>query len=360
MKAGLITFHRADNYGAVLQASALLKYISKNICKCELIDYIPNNVGVPNNSFLRRTLRFGKNTFMFFSKHNQMVKKSRFEKFRRENYVLSKNTYYGDEMIQNNPPEYDILISGSDQILNLTLSKNSISYYLAFGNNVKKVSYASSFGRNDISKEEEQAICKYLTKFDAISVREKSAIDLLRKYIDKDIKNVMDPVFLMDKEEWFKVADEKNLPKQKYIFVYAMENTEVLRKTVDDISQKYKLPVIKVNGGCIMEGISGKEDKKCGPEQFLAYIKNAEFVITNSFHGMAFSHIFEKNFYAIAHTRRNSRIEDLMNLSGNKSNIISSMDDVDVAKVIDGKTAFLSLREFIIYSKKYLKDSIMD
>lgn len=356
MKAGLITFHRADNYGAVLQASALLKYINKNICKCELIDYVPNNFGFPDNGFLRRTLRLGKNTFKYFTKHSRMVRKNRFEKFRQKNYILSRNTYHGDEMIHKNPPEYDILISGSDQILNLTLSKNSISYYLAFGKNVKKVSYASSFGRNDISKEEEQAICKYLPDFDALSVREKSAIDLLKKYIDKDVENVTDPVFLMNKDEWNEIADEKRDPKRKFIFVYAMENTEVVRSTVDVVSKKYNMPVIKVSGGCDMDGIFGNEDKKCGPEQFLSYIKNAEIIITNSFHGMAFSHIFEKDFYAIAHTRRNSRIKDLLEISGNDCNIISSVED-DMTKVINGKKAFQKMQEIIETSKKYLKES---
>ena len=273
--------------------------------------------------------------------------------------VLSENTYYGDVMIQKNPPKYDVLISGSDQILNLTLSKNSVSYYLTFAENATKISYASSFGRNDISKEEEDAIKNYLVEFDALAVREKSAIELIKKYIDKDAVNVVDPVFLMDKEEWFKLADEKATPKQKYIFVYAMENTDVVKSVVDVVSKKYNLPIITVNGGCNMDGIVGKEDKKCGPQQFLSYIKNAEFVITNSFHGMAFSHIFEKNFYAIAHTRRNSRIEDLMDISGNKCNIISSVDDDNVLKITDGQGAFTKMKEIIDLSKQYLNDSIV-
>ncbi len=359
MKAGLITFHQADNYGAVLQASALLKYINNNICNCELIDYLPNTMGVPDNRFIRRLLRFGKKTCLYFLEHNKAVKRNRFEKFRKKNYILSKNRYYGDEMIQKNPPEYDVLISGSDQIFNLTLSKNSVSYYLSFSDKVRKISYGSSFGRCDISKTEEQAICKYLSTFDALSVREKSAICLLKKYIDVHATNVTDPVFLINKDEWGKMADEKAVPSQKYIFVYAMENTEGLRNTVDAIFKKYNLPIIKVSGGCTLDGINGMEDEKCGPRQFLAYIKNAEVVITNSFHGMAFSHIFEKKFFAIAHTKRNSRIEDLLLLSKNEVNIISCSENaVDMSKLIDGARAYSAMQNIIELSKEYLSENI--
>lgn len=360
MKAGLITFHQADNYGAVLQASALLKYINKNICACEIIDYLPNTMGVPDNRFIRRILRFGKRVCLYILQHKKTVKKNRFEKFRKKNYILSKNRYYGDEMIQKNPPEYDVLISGSDQILNLTLSKNSVSYYLSFADNTRKISYGSSFGRCDISETEEQAICKYLSTFNALSVREKSATGLLKKYIDAHATNVVDPVFLIDKDEWKKMADEKAIPPQKYIFVYAMENTEILRNTIDTVFKKYNLPIIKISGGCNLDGISGTEDEKCGPEQFLAYIKNAEVVITNSFHGMAFSHIFEKKFFAIAHTRRNSRIEDLLHISKNDLNIISFLEHTgDMLKLIDGGKAYSALQNIIEVSKEYLSKNII-
>ena len=358
MKAGLITFHRADNYGAVLQASALLKYINKNICSCELIDYLPNNTGIPSNSGVMKVLRYCKRSCMYFTEHKKSVKKIRFERFRKKNYILSQNTYYGDDMIEKNPPEYDVLISGSDQILNLTLSGDSVSYYLAFAQNTKKVSYASSFGRQDISEEENQAIKEYLVDFAALSVRERSAIDLLKEHIDKDVKNVVDPVFLMDKEEWAGITDKKCMTEQKYIFVYAMENTEVVRNLVREVSEKYRLPVIKLSGGCNMDGIIGTEDKMCGPERFLAYIKNAEIVITNSFHGISFSHIFEKKFYAIAHTKRNTRIEDLMSISGNRNKIITDVEKDNVSKFIDGAEAFQKLQENIEKSKRYLKENI--
>ncbi len=360
MRAGLITFHRADNYGAVLQASALLKYININICECELIDYLPNNISIPDNSILRKLLRFVKKTVVNLMSRNMMVKKKKFEEFRHENYILSRNLYYGDEMIYKNPPKYDVLISGSDQILNLTLSSNSISYYLAFDNKTKKISYGSSFGRNDISEFEELAICNYLAKFDSLSVREKSAIDLLENRLNMKVENVVDPVFLISKEEWETVADEKHIPNKKYIFVYAMENTDVIRNVVESASKKYKLPIVKVSGGCNMDGILGIEEKQCGPKQFLAYIKNAEYIITNSFHGLSFSHIFGKKFFSIAHTKRNSRIEDLLEISGNADKLIYTFENDILSKQIFGDEAFGKMHEIIEKSKEYLKRSILE
>ena len=132
MKIGILTFHRTNNVGAVLQAFALQKYINDNLSSCNIIDFYPNNNIPKEYSWIKRLLRHLKRivTYIFTSKKRKRVEK--FEKFRKEYYKLSKESYYGDNGIKGKLKDYDILISGSDQILNITLTGSSKAFYLDF------------------------------------------------------------------------------------------------------------------------------------------------------------------------------------------------------------------------------------
>lgn len=348
LKIGIVTFHRANNLGANLQAFALNKYICENIGDCEIIDYIPNNQ-VDNRSFIRKSLSKIKKIVLFFQYINDM----KFEKFRKRYYKLSNESYYGDSDIFFKGVQYDVLISGSDQILNTTLSGDSKSFYLAFCEGKKKISYASSFGRENISNIEKNYIEEYLSKFNALSVREKSAADILKKQIDAESKLVLDPVFLMEKKDWRKYKAGINVPK-KYIFVYAMEVSSQLEQIVEITRKKLDIAVLVVYGGKGNK-IKAKEIKNCGPSEFISYIENAELIITNSFHGTAFSVIFEKNFICVSHSTRNTRLENILNLCNFSERMIApnSIFDIENA-LINGGEALKKLSQYIQGSKEYL------
>ncbi len=352
VKIGILTFHRVKNLGANLQAFALNAYVNREIGDCEIIDFYPNNVGKPHANPVRRAMSSVKS--LVRSCINK--KEHKFSSFQRKNYKLSPKKYYGDKDIMSFPPKYDILISGSDQILNTTLTGTSKSFYLAFDNTAKKISYASSFGRTDISEDEYKLIEAELPKFSAISVREKSAGDIISKRIGIDCKTVLDPVFLLSKEEWSEKTVKANLP-EKYIFVYAMEITEALQSAVGKAREQTGLPVYTVYGCVKQMGIDGTVIENSGPCDFITYIKNASLVITNSFHGTAFSIIFEKDFVCVAHSTRNARLENIMSLIGEGGKLISGEADIN-GKTVDGSAAARKILPYIDESRQYLADNL--
>ena len=344
----MITFHRANNLGANLQAFALNKYINNNIGECEIIDFIPNDQ-VDKRPLPIKLLSFAKRvTFATLNKREK-----RFNKFKKANYKLSSKTFKGDNEMLSATLKYDVLISGSDQILNTTLSGNSNSFYLAFDKKAKKISYASSFGRNEITQEEKQNIAAFLPEFSDLSAREQSGVDIIKQYANKDATLVLDPVFLMSGNEWQKIKTTTQTP-QKYIFVYAMEPTEQLKKAIKHAKNRLGLEVLVVYGGG-SRGIEGTEIFDCGPGEFLSYIDGAELVITNSFHGTAFSVLFEKDFVCVAHSSRNARLENILSLTQNEGKLVLANEDYDFdQKLISGKSSLEQLTPYIEISKEYL------
>lgn len=355
---GIITFHNVDNLGAALQASALQEYIS-NFTDCELIDYYPNN-NIPPQRFthLRRIAHIGK--IILTSKHwkADITRERRFKKYRSEYMKISDRCYYGDKDIYSNPPQYDILISGSDQIFNTTLTGDSEAYYLGFEQNAKKISYASSFGRMEITDKEKRLIASELDKFFSVSVREESGEKIVAEYSHHIPQLVVDPVFLLDRLEWEKRCSECSMGK--YIFVYSMENSSVLEAVVNELKGICGLPVYVVRGGGTAGRITGEEIYSCGPSELLGFIKNAEYVVTNSFHGTAFSYIFGKRLLCIAHSTRNTRLENLLTLSNayskqyKTSGKIASVED----NIIDGEKAYSYMAQIISESKLYLEKAL--
>lgn len=357
-KIGILTFHRANNLGAVLQASALLKYIQDNIGNCEIIDYYPNNAIPVKYTGLKRLLRYCKRLVLYPFTATNRKRELSFKKYRKKYYSLSDKQYMGDTGIADVHFGYDVIISGSDQILNTTLTGNSKAYYLDFFNG-KKISYASSFGRKDISQEEIELIRSELPKFSALSVREQSGADIIKREIGIEPQLVLDPVFLLSKDEWRKRCNEKLKLPEKYIFVYSMEVSPILENAVSSIKKETGFPVIVVRGGGQPGLIDGVEDSTCGPEKFLRYIRDAQLVITNSFHGSAFSLIFEKKFLCVAHSTRNARLENMLHLINQDEKMICVQFESYNSKVIYGDKSISNLERYIDLSKNYLTQNII-
>lgn len=355
-RIGLITFHRAKNLGAALQTYALYTYLNDKICSTEIIDYYPNNAIPIYNAFTKRALQIAKKIIGGKEQKSRYQRYAKFDTFINE-CKRSKKVYYGDQAIEADPPSYDLIISGSDQILNTTLTGNSRAYYLSFAQEMPKMSYASSFGRSNISDIEDEYIKKYLPDFQAVSVREESGKEIVDQRINCFSEVVVDPVFLLSREKWDILAPLLN--KDRYIFVYAMENTTWLIKTIEQVSENYKLPIKIVLGGDFRLSIDGEVDSSCGPREFLSYIKNAELIVTNSFHGTAFSIIFEKKFICVAHSEKNTRLEHLCKLIGEKKQVLEGEQLTKIDNyIISGCDAYSRLKEVIIKSKKYLIQNV--
>lgn len=317
MKAGIITFHDANNYGAVLQAYALNKKIGE-YCSSEIINY-------HNEKFHKSHSTSGiKNKIINLIYRNAIKKKNKeFSEFRK-NKLLIKGDIIRDEQLSQLNDIFDVFISGSDQVWNLKCSGNNDSYFLNFVNDTKKKnSYSASFGTRE-PKLDEMHI-KYIKEFNHISVRERSGKDYLSE-ININAVKTCDPVFLLDKGEWDKLAGDNS---DRYILVYEVVNGVNMINFAKMLSKVQKLKVIVITSS-YKPILSVKTLRDIGPIKWLNLIKNAEYIITNSFHGLAFSLIFNKQFFVelLSNSDSNARMIELLEDMNLSSRLISDWQDI--------------------------------
>ena len=358
MKVGILTFHKAINLGAALQAAALQQYIHENIGCCEIVDFLPNNVVRPKDGAVKALARKCKNGLTIMSSWIRKDQAARFRRFYKENYRISDQTYYGDAELRQKLPVYDVVISGSDQILNTTLSGCSESFYLTpWTEETCKISYASSLGRTEISQDEYRLIRQELPKFRAVSARENSAAEIISAETGIHVPVVVDPVFLLSKEQWEKKCRPIS-EKGSFVLVYAMEFSAVMEELIRR-QQAAGKRVLLLCGGKSAKKLPGEKLSDVGPGEFLSYIKQAELVITNSFHGSALSVIFGKSFYCASHATRNARLESLLQNAGQPESLLPVAECPVEALPVDSDLAMENLLPMIAASKTYLTEAIL-
>ena len=326
MKIGIITVHNSPNYGACLQAYALWKYISQS-ADCEIIDlyrpyqkdYIPSAKFRPmrDNAQSTRTKikQLIKKMLNYTPRHFSAEAKAKFDEFNSQ-IKLSRN-YKGIDELYTNPPQYDLYISGSDQLWNPAQPYCMEPYFLTFtSQTAKKISYATSIGILELKDDEKELFREWLSSYEAISVREKQAKRLLESFTNrKDIVQVADPTFLLDVDEWKRMAVYPHVCKP-YILLFILSYSKPLIQYALQLSKESGLRLVIVNqlqSPCT----DGSYDSvtNAGPREFLGYIANADMVMTDSFHGTVFSIIMgAKNFYTyiVPGNKRGSRITDLL------------------------------------------------
>ncbi len=317
-RTGMLTFHFANNYGAALQTYAL-QYTLNTLpdLEVEIIDY--RHWFVRFTDFARffpidknpKGILSGLKTF------SGRVKRIRkFREFYEKYYKLSKRCNSNRDL--KKLPTYDYYICGSDQIWNDTVTLGlAPEYFLQFApEGAVKISYAPSFG-SDISDEKKLGrIAKMLQDFQGISVRENAEMNRkLAQKLGRELVLLVDPTFLVKREHWARLAGEEPIIKQKYILVYLMQNNEKLYQYAKKAKELLGLPVVSISRyGYKANGIIDRTIVDAGPIEFLNLIRHAEFVCTNSFHGLAFSIIFEKKFFAFPSDRFSTRSSNLLNV----------------------------------------------
>lgn len=304
-KIGIMTFSRAHNYGSILQAYALQKYVSEHYnCECEIIDFSNNNqkkmysIFKPNLSFKNII----KNIIAFFTYPLMKREFDDFENFINNNLKLSLKRYKNSEQMVELNDVYDIFISGSDQVWNIKCEDADDAYFLNFVKNKKKIAYAPSFGAQNLNEcsENPGKYRKFLEDFEHLSIRENNGKKWIKELTNIDVPVLIDPTMFYTKEEWFPLMS-KPLYKKPYILYYSFHFTQEVNKAVKKISERLGLPVVVLSAHawvynmCALYGFSLA--KHSSPAEFLRLINDAEIVLSNSFHGTVFSAIFEKNFW---------------------------------------------------------------
>lgn len=317
-KVGIITFHRAKNYGAVLQAYALEKTIQSFGNPCEIVDYKCENIDncykpfyIDKNDFLKSLVK----SLLLFRRRAARIKN--FSSFYNNRLCISERTY-GSDNIAECKKKYDIFISGSDQVWGPGREHEmpDRAYFLTFADDCQKFSYAASLGVTEISGEKATVLVKLLNGFQSLSVREESAVKILKNITGRDALLHIDPTFLLPVKEWEKVAQRKL--STPYILVFNVKPVKSLLDFAEKLSREKNLPVIYLTDNPQKKRKGFTYVSSASVEEFLGYFLHASYTVTNSFHGTAFSIIFHKNLFVELETAKgfNDRAGSLLKMLG--------------------------------------------
>lgn len=358
MKIGILTFHRAENFGAVLQCYALQTYLESLGHNVSILDYRCNAIEQTYYLFNLKSLfcrrNFLASTANYFTRlyqwKDRLQKKREYANFREKYLHLTKPIYKID-----NDLGFDIYITGSDQVWNTSLLHgfNKI-YYLNFpiSKQAKKVSYAVSSEKNALQKLQKyrNELIESLNTFDYISVREDEFANALKEYTSQKIYICVDPTFFLPKEDYLKLAIQ---PKEtNYILVYHMAEIPEGSKLAEKIANKNSFNIIEIHARFANRKDTTRHRQNIGPQELLGYIAYSNLIITSSFHGLALSLILRKNFYIISKPN-NLRLQNMLRKVGLENRIISSIDNIELNN-INYNNISARINDLTTESKNYL------
>lgn len=354
-KVGILTFHDTLNYGASLQCYALQKKLClmgvdvkvidyKNLCQKKF--YSPFNI---DNKSLKKIV------LMIISLPVNLIKQKKKKAFHKTYLPLSES-YYKNTINKANS-NFDVFIVGSDQVWNWRLTDNDTTFLLDFVDDKNlRYSYAASLGIKEIDNEKLIQYRDNLIKYRDISIREKGSIELVRSIVDKDIKISVDPVFLLSYDTWKNMAAKIKL--RNYILLYAFNGTRAYEYALQ-ISKNTGKKLIYLSAPIKKFG-KFKAKRAIGPIDFIGWFLNADYVITDSFHGTAFSIIFKKQFVSFCSDKTydgSIRIKNLLNELGLQDRILSEKLNFEkLSEEINYNEVDNKLKLYVKASENYLQE----
>jgi len=358
-----ITCHEVYNHGASLQEYALLEHLRSLGHSAETLHYKPYYLAGGNDLRLVPT-RYNKpiiKSLYRFAKRNILDAKARrmvaFDRFAEKYIPTHKTLYTTNDELKSNLPMADAYICGSDQIWN-SYFKNGwdLAFYLNFVPDEKlKISYAASFAIDKLSEEVKPLVKENVTRLQAVGVRETSAVRILNELGIHNAVQVLDPVFLLDQAHYTSkfvtpITDEP------FLFVYDFDLNPIVKSIALHLKQKYGWKIYTVNYNVDYADRNFYED---GPEKFVSLLNSSQFNITNSFHALVFSLIFNKQFAVVNRNEEiNTRMRDLLHLFDIQDNLISSMEDFLANQPVDYNQVNPLLTKEIDKAKSFLHNSL--
>lgn len=325
MEIATLTTYDVYNYGASLQAYALSTYLANKGNEVEIINYQPDYLTRkydykwvnPESSMSKYAItRAVYRILKYLQRQTTMGRKRQFDNFNHRVLKETNEIYHSFEELEANPPLADLYIVGSDQIWNVFYEAGrDPAFFLEFVNKGKKASYAASFSYLDIDEVNRKRIKQSLDTFTAVSVREYHGMDILGSM---DIKGtwVLDPVFLLSIDEWKKIM-APFAKTEKYLLIYDFEGNKELKEFAIQYAKEKQLKIYSINDTYPLL-YADRNFGSAGPKEFLSLIYHCDAFVSNSFHGTAFSIIFNKPVFVFNRHRHkvNSRMESLMSLFG--------------------------------------------
>ncbi|TXK82504.1 polysaccharide pyruvyl transferase family protein [Paenibacillus sp. N3.4] len=364
MKVCTITCHDVYNHGASLQAYGLMRYLKTCGHDVEIIDYKPDYLSNHYNLWSVNNPKWEKNKATKFlyvalkipTRLRERAKKRAFDKFKSKYLPITNVRYTTNEQLKKDTPHADAYLCGSDQIWNC-LHKNGKdpAFYLDFVPDEKiKAAYAASFATDSISDEYQPLVKERVERLDAIGVREKSGVEILSRLNINKANHVVDPVFLLDKRDWDQLGN-KEFPDQ-YILIYDFDSSSLIKKIAMEVAKEKGYKIYTLHSGKLK--YADKYFTMDGPETFVSLVKNAQFIISNSFHAAVFSILYEKPFVIVNRTEAiNTRMRDLLDDLQLKDRLVSENYSLqEIVRSIEFQGSKKLLQEKIDFSKRYLHD----
>ncbi|WP_295363456.1 polysaccharide pyruvyl transferase family protein [uncultured Succinivibrio sp.] len=371
MKIGILTLSASDNCGSLLQAFALQETIIKHITdNVEIID-----LRTKQSEHIYRIIPLNpmkeKRRFLHGLFHYHLLKKQKdiYENFRKKHLKLTDYKYKTINDLKEKAA-YDILVVGSDQVWNVCMYDFSNAYFLGWtDNNTRKISYAASLGGHFINESKDfEQIKKWLRDFSAVSIRESFTQEKLSKLIGREVEVLLDPTLLIKPEQYKKIAG-KRLINDDYIFYYSWSyNNDEINRTVKAFSDKYKIPVYVINFSKWFKYKPRQYGFKfipeiTGPIGFLNLMINSRYSLVQSFHGVVFSYIFNKDFWFlddVPEERMDKRLANILTLLNAKDRVIRNIQDVEkiTDKHFDYSKSLTEINRLREHSIDFLKKAL--
>ena len=368
---GLITYHSAYNYGSALQAYATQHKIEELGCKVEIVNYrMPSQ----RDFYTLYRKKAGRKIFVLdnlmrpFEKKRKL-REDRFEKFFSKYMNLTKEFNYPEDLncLKN---MYDVVVSGSDQIWNvhsceIEYASNDfiLPYFLTWAGDSRRVSYATSISR--MTKDEMKPYIAYMQKYENISVREKSAKDLISNLLNREVNEVLDPTLLLRADEWYSLFLDEKTEHNNYILVYSLKGPKAIACFLKELKKCHLAKEKKI---IVLSPFAAVFDRsviyvpEAGPLEFLNLIKNASGVITDSYHGTLFSINFHIPFFCmgVGKTKGDTRRNEILSKLGLQGCLFDEIYELRSKNfyLIDWDEVDLKLDSLRNISVQYLKESL--
>lgn len=369
---GIITIHKINNYGSVFQAYALQQVCENLGYRAEIIDYNFPNVQHSNNKYavVEDTLPTEPKWIKLLFAKDLLQQHKGIARFVAKYQHLSQQTYNSPEELRVAPPHYDVYITGSDQLWSPRHCNGDPAFMLHFApNEALKISYAASIGAKDLPEELRPIYNELLGRYRHIGVRENSGVEVIDRVVGKQAVTVLDPTLLLNRDEWNKIASPKRQVKKKYILCYFLNYSFNAFPYVDDLAEYMQ----QQTGYEIVRVARPPHKLKCkhthyrvgaSPEEFLALVRDAEMILTTSFHGTAFAVNYGKPVFTVVQDRNagDSRQVSLMSNLGLDAQILSTTEsfpskDRFFYNVEQEQSRLEQLRQ---NSKQYLINALQD
>ena len=384
MKIGLVCNYYIRNFGSLLQCYATQKAVRDMGHEIEAIQFenVPTKKAkiqffvrlklkqlFKPKAVLKKIKKIKNTNYNNDCNSLREVRKQRFNEFINQNLILSK-PYACLESISKECRKYDLVMLGSDQLLcpkDIIFGFHTLSFV---PDNIKKISYAASFGVSKLPITVRRKAKKELDRFDYFSVRETTGAQIFKNLTGKDVPVVADPTLLVKSSDWKNIAGLKPIVKGKYIYCHFLGDNPQHRQWAEKLKENMGYKIVTMRHAAIYiksdERFGDIAVKEAGPKEFLNLIANAEYVLADSFHATIFSILFHKKFFTFnrfvegSTGSTNSRLESLLNKLQLEKRRINSIEELDNYYIddIDYKKVDTILDKWISDSIKYLKEAL--